>query len=424
MHLAYEYGVRDIWIVNVGDIKPMEFPISFFLDYAWNPDKWNEDNLKNYYTQWATQQFGPKYAKEIGEIIQKYSHYNARRKPELLDQNTYSLLNYGEASKTVSDWDQLLKQAEKINQALPAEYKDAFFELVLHPVKAVANLHEMYYTVSLNKWQASNKYSTANESAEKVKQFYINDSLLSIQYNNGIANGKWKHMMDQTHIGYTYWQQPPVNRMPEVKYVSKDSSKNSIIEDLTMKSSEDFVSKNRKGNLFYELNGYVSLEGTHYTKKVDANDIKWKTIPDIGKDGDGITTFPVTANNRTINANSPHLEYTIYTYDSGDIKLNTYFSPTLNFNNDSSGLRYGISIDDEAPQIISINKDDSNTRTWEQWVANNVIIKTTSHSITKPDKHIVKYWMISPAVILQKIVVDLGGVKPSYLGPPETLLKN
>src|SRR3984893_9339453 len=84
MHLAYAYGVDKIWIVNVGDLKPMEFPISFFLDYAWNIKKWNEDNLRDYYTQWASEQFGPAHGKEIGEIIRKYSQYTARRKPELL----------------------------------------------------------------------------------------------------------------------------------------------------------------------------------------------------------------------------------------------------------------------------------------------------------------------------------------------------
>ena len=68
MHLAYEYGVKNIWIVNVGDLKPMEFPISFFLDYAWNANKWNEENLDDYYIQWATKQFGATYAKQIAVI--------------------------------------------------------------------------------------------------------------------------------------------------------------------------------------------------------------------------------------------------------------------------------------------------------------------------------------------------------------------
>src|SRR4030095_2549633 len=91
MHLAWEYNARQIWIVNVGDIKPMEFPISFFLDYAWDPDKWDQNNLRSYYTKWAEQQFGPSYAKEIGDIIRKYSQYASRRKPELLDRKSTRL---------------------------------------------------------------------------------------------------------------------------------------------------------------------------------------------------------------------------------------------------------------------------------------------------------------------------------------------
>lgn len=421
MHLAYEYGVKNIWIVNVGDLKPMEFPISFFLDYAWNTNKWNEDNLKNYFTQWAAKQFGPAHAKEIGDILQKYSKYSSRRKPELLDAKTYSLTSYTEWIKVVDDWNKLLEQTEKINQQLSSEYKNAFFELVLHPVKAMTNLHQMYLAVALNNSHPS------NETAEKVKQLYANDSLLSVQYNQ-LNNGKWDHMMDQTHIGYTYWQQPNKQKMPEVKYASDNSSmtKQSGTEEVMLKSAEAEINPleaKNKINLFNEINGYVSIEAAHFTTKIDSKNIKWKVIPGIGKDGDGITTFPVTANEQTIGNTSPHLEYEIYTYDSGEVKLDAYFSPSLNFHNDSSGLQYGISIDDEKPQIISINKDDNNNRTWEGWVANNIIIKTSAHHITKPGKHTIKYWMVSPAVVLQKIVVDLGGVKPSYLGPPETIVK-
>ena len=420
MHLAYEYGVKNIWIVNVGDLKPMEFPISFFLDYAWDVTKWNEDNLKDYYTQWAAKQFGPIYAKEIGNIFQKYSQYASRRKPELLDANTY---NVGEWMSATEDWKDLVQHAEKINQQLPYGYNDAFFELILHPVKAMANLHEMYFNVLLNNFGSSSK------TAEKVKQLYINDSLLSVQYNQ-LKNGKWNHMMDQTHIGYTYWQQPPVNKIPEVKYSTTSSSN---IKGETIKIEEVFTSTqadldptsaNFKNDLFYELDGYSSIEASHYTNKVDAKDIKWKIIHGIGKDGDGITSFPVTTNEQGISNKSPHLEYEIYTYDSGSVKLQAYFSPTLNFHNEPEGLRYGISIDDEQPKIISINKDDKDQKTWEQWVANNIIIKTSNHTISKTGKHTLKYWMISPAVVLQKIVVDLGGVKPSYLGPPETIYKH
>jgi hypothetical protein len=420
MHLAYEYGVNKIWIVNVGDLKPMEFPISFFLDYAWDTKKWNADNIQNYFTDWASQQFGPSYAKEIGQIIQKYSQFNARRKPELLDANTYSLHNYDELRRVTDEYDHLLADAKKVNDELPAEYKDAYFELVLHPVMACDNLQKLYTAVAYNRYFASEHWEVANKRADDAKRYYNTDSLISVRYNVETSGGKWDHMMDQTHIGYTYWQQPNRQRMPDVKYVPKDSAvEQSTLIRGKINTSEDLIPKEMKGNVFYEQEGYVSLEAEHYSNALNKAGINWKVIPGIGKDGSGITTFPVTVPDQQ---DGPHLEYVFYTYDTAQATVNAYFSPTLNFRNDD-GLKYAIAIDDEKPQIFSINKNDNNTRTWEGWVANNIIINSSQHGHLSRGKHVLKYWMVSPGVVLQKLVVDLGGLKPSYLGPPETLRK-
>lgn len=112
MHLAWEYNARQIWIVNVGDIKPMEFPISFFLDYAWNPERIDAGDIQQYTTQWAAAQFGSTYAKEIADILAKYAKYNGRRKPELLDANTYSF-NYDEWATIVKEYNELFKKQRK-----------------------------------------------------------------------------------------------------------------------------------------------------------------------------------------------------------------------------------------------------------------------------------------------------------------------
>ena len=305
---------------------------------------------------------------------------------------------------------------------MSVDYQDAFFfELVLHPVKAFVNLNVLYTAVAENRLYASKNLIDANYYANRVKELFKNDSLLSVRYND-IAGGKWNHMMDQTHIGYTYWQQPPANKMPEVKYVSlKEAIDFGVTEQTLLVSSKHLIPKNATGNIFYERNGYVSIEASHYTKAINTSVIHWKIIPGIGRDSDGITTFPVT---KKIEAKTtsldPYLEYEIYVYDTGAVKLETYFSPTLNFHNDPLGLQYAISIDNEAPKIVSINKDENNVREWSKWVADDIIIKSTGHKILKAGKHIVKYWMISPAIVLQKIVLDFGGEKQSYLGPPET----
>lgn len=428
MHLAYEYGVKQIWIVNVGDIKPMEFPISFFLDYAWNPDKIGADDLQKYTDRWAAAQFGNKYAKEIADIISKYSKYNGRRKPELLDQNTYNLYNYAEFALVVKDYKELFEKAENINQQLPAEYRDAYFQLVLQPVKAGANLNNLYFHVAMNREAAKTQNLSANFSAEKVKHLYINDSLITDEYHK-LKNGKWNHMMSQTHIGYTYWQQPPKQKMPDViTFPVNPTLQDTTTEFMTVESKEsDPYAEigNKKGNFFNEVDQVVAMDASHFTKAINTNGINWKVLPDHGRTGDAITSFPVTSTNQKPGGNSPHVQYDFYTYSKGDFKIQAYFSPTLNFHGSENGLQYAVSVDDETPQIISINSEDKNSITgiWNKWVADNIIIKVSTHKISKPGKHTVKYWMVNPGVVLQKIVLDFGGVKPSYLGPPETRMK-
>jgi hypothetical protein len=420
MHLAYAYGVKNIWVVNVGDIKPMEFPISFFLDYAWNPEKIKAADLQKYTEQWAADQFGATHAAEIAELLSKYAKYNGRRKPELLDANTYSRTSYNELQRVTNDYDLLFRRAEKINAALPAAYRDAYFQLVLHPIKACSNLQNLYTAVAFNRWHASQNDSKANQYAEAAKVFYMNDSLISKEYH-ALAGGKWNHMMDQTHIGYVIWQQPNVNRMPAVKFVSPDSAREPAVFIRPKNiSAENLIRSAKPYPVFFELNGYLSIDADHFSKAVNGNGINWQVLPDHGRTGSAVTPFPVTASTQTPGGNSPHLQYEIYTLDTGTIKLQAYFSPTLNFHNDE-GSRYGISIDDEIPQVISINKDDNNTRIWEEWMRNNIITRTTTHHLRAPGKHTIRYWMVSPAVVLQKITGDLGGLLPTYLGPPETI---
>lgn len=418
MHLAYEYNVRQIWIVNVGDIKPMELPISFFLDYAWNPDKINQNDIQSYTEQWYTQQFDDHYAKGMAEITAKYLKFNGRRKPELLDAKTYSLINYNEAQRVTEAYNDLLSRAENIYSHLPANQKDAYFQLILHPVSACANLQSLYLAVAKNQWYYGQQSIKANEYAEKVKELYLLDSMITKQYNDSLAGGKWFHMMDQTHIGYTYWQQPPINRMPGVNYIREDSAKALTVKEPWIENAPKSPAKTLNKSLPYEaVDGVISLPATSFSKSVDASTAHWTALPDLGRTGDAITTMPVTSMDIPLLKTSPHLEYNIKLKDTGTYNLQLYFAPTLNVHNDG-GLLFAVSIDDQSPQIISLNANDNNVRTWEGWMTNNIIIKTSRHSFIKKGNHIIKYWMINPGIVLEKLVLDLGGLKESYLGPP------
>jgi len=220
MHLANEFGANEIWIVNVGDLKPMELPTQFFLDYAWDPDSWNPENLQDYYLDWSAQIFGESFAGPVADILAAYTKFNSRRKPELLAPETYSLTHYREAERVLSEYRELEELAEFIYKDIPADLKDAYYQLVLFPVKACANLNELYYTAGKNRLYAEQGRAATNLMADRVRELFRADSLLTELYHKELAGGKWNHMMSQTHIGYTYWQQPEQNNMPELNEIS------------------------------------------------------------------------------------------------------------------------------------------------------------------------------------------------------------
>jgi hypothetical protein len=203
MNLTYEYGVRELWIVNVGDLKPtMEYPITFFMDMAWNPQRFNESNLFQHTVDFCKQQFGGNYAEEAARLIDTYTKYNRRVTPEMLNDKTYSLDNYNEWQRVKDDYVALSLDALKLYYLMPVDYRDAFDQLVLFPIQGCANLYDMYYAVAMNRKLAVTSDVQANKWADKVCEYFERDSVLTWHYNHVMSGGKWNHIMDQTHIGY------------------------------------------------------------------------------------------------------------------------------------------------------------------------------------------------------------------------------
>ena len=160
------------------------------------------------------------------------------------------------------------------------------------------------------------------------------------------------------------------------------------------------------------------MEAEHYTHKVDAGSIHWEKIADYGRTLSSMIQTPGTAESVTPPQNSPCLEYQMYLYDSGAVEVEAIVAPSLNFV-PGRGLRYAISFDDQPPQVVDILAQNS-LKDWEESVKDSVRISKSTHILDKPGNHTLKFWMVDPGVVLQKLVVDLGGVKPSYLGPPES----
>jgi hypothetical protein len=394
MNLTYSHGVDKIWVVNVGDLKPMEFPISFFLDMAWNPNRFNANNLFQYTENWCAQQFGEKYAREAARMINLYTKYNSRVTPELLDDKTYSLENYNEFETVVNDYKNLALDALRLYNLMPAEYKDAFDQLVLFPINGMCNLYEMYYAVAMNKRYAALNDLRANAFADKVKECFERDSLLTVHYNQEIANGKWAHTMDQVRIGYTYWQQPDRSVMPKVEYISRETPKE---------------------KRFIEKDGYVSIEANHFARSQGTTGIRWEIIHDLGKTGSAVTTFPQSIYPQA--SENVYLEYDLQTVSSGEIEVQIFLSPTLNFNA-NKGLRYALSFNGGKEEIVNFNGQYRGEL--GNWQGERIIRSTTKMSIAEAGKHTLRIRVLEPGIVFQKIILNFGGLKPSYLGAPES----
>lgn len=519
MTVTYQAGVRDLWIVNVGDIKPMELPMSFFLDLAWNPDAVTATDLPDYYRDWATLQFGKEHAAEIGEMLALYTKYNARRTPEMLAPDTYSVGSYREADRIVGEYNALADRARALNARLPESHRPAFFQLVLFPIEACANLNEMYVAAGKNAYYAERGTASANFYADRVKELFVRDAELTRQFHEDLLGGKWNHMMSQTHIGYTYWQHPPLNRMPAVSYVhvrepaelgffvehgsrprwgwldveadwsfthdlpvfdpindqrhyvelfnrgraplsytltpKQDwirlpKQEGTILFDEKVEVSVDWskapsgrttgeivvagagseytvsvpIRNEPPGNVagFVENDGVVAIEAARFDRVSNASDANWTVVPNLGRTDSAVTVAPSNVASREPDQRAPRLEYTFTLLNAATVSIETHVSPTLNFR-EGDGLRFAIAIDDGPPQIVNINEgeevpDWKYAPWWTKAVADHIKIKRSKHQMLESGIHTLKVWMIDAGVVIQKFVIDAGGLKRSYLGPP------
>jgi hypothetical protein len=130
-----------------------------------------------------------------------------------------------------------------------------------------------------------------------------------------------------------------------------------------------------------------------------------------------VTPMPVVAPAANLEEGM-RLEYDVNLSSSGAVAVQATLAPSLKFL-PGAGFRYAVSIDDEAPQVVNVHADASDAH-WEKIVSDGAAVFTTKHRLAAPGKHVLKFWALDPGLVVQKLVIDAGGLKPSYLGPPES----
>lgn len=376
--LAYNYGVRKLWVVNVGDLKGQEYPLSYFMDLAWNPEQSLEE-MEGYTKNWVEKQLGGNYINDASKLLAAYSKLNMTISPELLDKDTFSLEIDYEFERILANYRDLSNQAGQLFVLMPEEYRQVYEQLIYFPLVATANLYEMYYAQAIN-WK-SNDTKIVNQAADKVEWCFKRDAELTSHYHS-LNNGKWEHMMSQTHIGYHDWQEPEYQIMPEIRRLK----------------SEEYLSK--------EIDQSVVIEAADFNEK-SQGEVVWTEIADMGKTFSAITPLP----NNIIPSKQNFVCYDFETSSSGEFQVEVFLSPSLNWNN--SGLIYGYQIDDGAE--VEINFNGKYKGELGNWQADR-IIRSLSVAKLEQGKHRLLFYAKSPDVILQKIVLHFGEIKETYLG--------
>ena len=209
---AYEYGVRELWIVNVGDVKFQEFPLNYFMDLAYDFEKWGSlapNSTKEYTKAWIESVFGSYTSKEereeIQEVLEGYLKINALRKPESLNDTVYHPAHYLECEKLLSFCGKLEEKNERLWKILEERgMGDAYFSMIYFSAEASFNLLKMHLYSGKNHLYASQGKAVANEYDKLVEACIEKDEALKTQMAE-FKEGKWAGMELASHIGFTNW---------------------------------------------------------------------------------------------------------------------------------------------------------------------------------------------------------------------------
>ena len=410
--LAYENGIDRLWILNVGDLKPMEYPISQFMDMAWNPRKYDVNNITRHTRNWCAQQFGESQADEAARILNLVCKYNGRCTPEMLDKNTYSLEN-GEWQEVVNQYLQLEADALRQYNSLPAAYHDAYRQIILFPIELMSNLHQMYFAQAQNHALYKQNNPKANIWADECERLFKRDSLICDVYNHKMSGGKWNGMMTQKHIGYKSW--------------------NDAFEKDTCPELFRVTSKN--GVIISENSGVVEIEAPYYSSKTDAAEAKWTEIPFMGKSVSAMTLMPYT---KSVKGASITYKFKMQVSKTSDdktsddkafnsnvsngkqkVRIHVITKSTLDYLN-KGGLTYGVSLDGASPVEVNFNKDlnekpENIYNIYYPTIATRIVDKVIELELpaTTDGIHTLTLTPNDPAIVFEKIVIDGRGGKKS-----------
>ena len=434
MTKAYDHGARRYWILNVGDLKPAESDIDYFLQLAWDEPGMASTPQLNFLEAWYGEQFPPRFAGTIADVMQQYYRLNFVRKPEFMGFNGYddgirrtdfNPLAWGDQNRSRDEaWQQLSRQTAAIETNIPSEYADAFFELVAYPVQSAAAQNEKFLAADRSfLGRSQQEPDQARADSERSQAAYDRIQSLTLRYNS-IANGKWSGIMSSAP------RDREVFKMPKV--ANDEPPDTPLPESWRAPKAVSATDRSRHENhraTFAEEDATVSINAAHFTTKWDGTCSSWVVLPELGISGasveygaPGLLANSLTGCNKPVQ-DAPWLEYDIETQSSEDATLTLYLLPTFPVDS-RHRLRYAVRLDGGAP----VELDASGTGEWKEntaptWSANvlrNFAEVKLPLGMLSVGHHKLRLIYRDPGIVFEHLSITFPDAPPAYPVAPET----
>jgi hypothetical protein len=433
MTKAFDHGARRYWVLNVGDLKPAEPDIDYFMQLAWDEPALAAESQQQYLQSWLAEQLSPKLAGRAAAILSSYYALNFIRKPEFMGFNGYddginrthfNPLAWGDQNaERLHAWQQLSKDATALGAQVASADREAYFELVGYPVQAAAAQNAKFLWTDRSYLDAHAHNATATRTdAAKAHAAYAEVQSLTTQYNS-LENGKWQGMLSAAP------RERQVFAMPVTAAELPSGSQTSSLP-ASWGAGSNKASTPQHAFAFDEDQGVVSMNAAHFNQARNGTGSTlgaWQVLPSLGISGSSVTLAPAGALHTAPDPptpQSPSISYIFTTAQTGDATLRIYRLPTFPVDS-AHRLRYAVSIDTATPVILDSSGNsewhEGNAPAWSANVLRNAAIEELPLPHLAAGRHTVRLYPIDPGLVFEHLTIRFAGTAPAYPVPPETL---
>lgn len=376
MKRSYDAGADRIWILNVGDLKPAEIGTEFFLQMAWDIERWRPDNLPGFLQGWAAREFGPRHAAEIAAIMDAYYLLNFQRRPEHLqwwqpkEAPRRSPLSAAQADARQRAFADLRRRVAALTTAMPAASRDAWFELVAYPVQASALANERFLD---------------GERGRRAAALAADAALAGLTgyWDTGLAGGKWRHIMAE-NLPDGEWKSMRSARWTMPAYPAQPAADEPPPPDIVLEA-EQFDGQRKLGAA------------------------GWQAVHGLGTSGSGAVVLVAPGGQgvapERAAVDAPRLDYRFDLAQDGPLAVHVQLLPT---HPGAGKLRFALALDDGAPQVVEMMNRDGGAE-WAEGVLNNARTVSATLERTTAGRHVLHLIAIDPGVVIDKLTLAKGG---------------